>query len=247
MKLQEVFEQLSAGEFSQLSIGGSDAGVIDEGNYSKVLGHVNLGLTALFKRFRLKEGRLTLALQEGITSYKLKSAFAVNGVGSTEPIRYITDTVLEPFTDDIIKVEQVITSGDYELGLNDASSPISVFTPNALELRVPEALITGVDWPDELDTDTLTVVYRAAHPKLTMLAGTLNPSQITLELPDSHLEPLLYYVASRVHNPIGMNNEFHAGNSYYAKYEAACQALENQGLQVDQDSQNSRLSRNGWV
>ena len=247
MKLQEVFDQLSGGEFSQLSIGGGDVGVIDEGNYSRVLGHINLALTALFSRFTLKEGRLKLALQEGVTTYKLNSAYAVNAVGSTQPVRYIIDTVDEPFTDDIIKVEKVVTDGDYELGLNDASSPVSVFTPTALALRVPEALITGVDWPDELDTEFLTLVYRASHPKLSVGTGIFRPSAVELELPDTHLTPLLYYVASRVHNPVGMNNEFHAGNSYYAKYEAACQQLENKGLQVDQGEQNTRLERNGWV
>jgi len=68
-----------------------------------------------------------------------------------------------------------------------------------------------------------------------------------VQLPDSHLEALLFFVASRVNNPIGMTNEFNAGNSYAAKFEAACQALEEQGLQVDQDSQNTRLHRGGWV
>lgn len=237
MKLQDIFDQLSGGEFSQLSIGGSNAGVIDEGNYRRVLGHVNLGLIALFKRFSLKEGRLTLALQEGVSSYKLQSSFAVNGVGSTEPVRYIVDTVGEPFLDDIIKVEQVLTDDLVELPLNDSSDTTSVFTPSALVLRVP----------DDVDSDLLTVVYRASHAKLAVTPGAWFPKDVDVALPETHLEPLLYYVASRVHNPIGMSNEFHAGNSYYAKYEAACQALEGKGLQVDQGSQNSRLFRNGWV
>jgi hypothetical protein len=247
MKLQEVFDQLSGGEFSQLSIGGGEAGVIDEGNYAKVLGHINLGLTALFKRFTLKEGRLILALQEGVTTYKINSTYAVNAGSASPHVKYLIDTVDDPFTDDITKIEQVLTDGDYELGLNDKANPLSVFTPSALVLRVPEALITGVDWPDDLDTENLTLVYRAAHPKLAVVGPVFNPAAVELQLPDTHLEPLLYYVASRVHNPIGMNNEFHAGNSYYAKYEAACQALESKGLQVDQGSQNTRLERNGWV
>jgi len=36
MKLQEVFEHLSSGEFSQLSIGGEDMGVINEANGERV-------------------------------------------------------------------------------------------------------------------------------------------------------------------------------------------------------------------
>lgn len=58
---------------------------------------------------------------------------------------------------------------------------------------------------------------------------------------------LLYYVASRVHNSIGMTGEFNAGNNYSAKYEMSCQQLEQMNLRVDQDSQNSKLQRGSWV
>ena len=44
MTLQEIFDQLTYGELSQLSMGGSEAGIIDESNYSRILVHVNLGL-----------------------------------------------------------------------------------------------------------------------------------------------------------------------------------------------------------
>lgn len=49
------------------------------------------------------------------------------------------------------------------------------------------------------------------------------------------------------HNPIGMTGEFNAGNNYSAKYEMACQAIENLNLRVDQDSQNTRRRSKGWV
>lgn len=247
MKLQEIFDQLSSGEFSQLSIGGANQGVIDATNYSKVLGHVNLGLNALYRRFNLKGGRLVLALQPGLTTYKLNSAFAVNGVGSTEPVRYIKDTLGDPFTDDIIKVEQLLTATGKTLGLNDDANLYSVFTPSALTLRMPIELVTDYpSKPDDLKTATVTVVYRATIAKIVAGVG-FAPATVEVQLPDTHLEPLLYYVASRVTSPIGMSNEFHMGNSYYAKYEAACQGLEGKGLQIDQDSQNTRILRGGWV
>lgn len=67
MKLIEIFNQLTFGELAQLSMGGMDAGEINDKNYDAVLSHINLGLTALHKRFPLKEGRLVVALQqEGI-------------------------------------------------------------------------------------------------------------------------------------------------------------------------------------
>ena len=243
MKLQDIFDQLSGGEFSQLSISGQDAGVINANNYAKVLGHVNLGLTALYRRFTLEEGRLVLQMQEGQTKYKLMSPYAVNAVGSLEAVRYIIDTVDDPFQDDIIKIERVLDELGEELGLNDASDPLSVFTPSALTLQLP----TDPAEDKHLEVQALTVVYRANHPKLVVGGGAFTPATVEVQLPDTHMEPLLYYIASRVHNPIGMSNEFHAGNSYYAKYEAACQELEGKGLQVNHASVSGRLTRNGWV
>ena len=223
MKLQDIFDQLSDGEFSQLSIGGADAGVIDDTNYLKVLGHVNLGLTALFTRFTLKEGRIYVPLVDNTETYVLSPA-------------------------DILKITKVETDDGIEVPLNQESNIYSCFTPSMGTLRVPEIVVDqGSDLPDLLKTEGFTVVYRANHPKLALQMGVLDPSTVDIELPSSHLLPLLYFVASRVHNPIGMNNEFHAGNSYYKKYEAACQELEMKGIQIDQGDVNTRLERGGWV
>lgn len=247
MKLQEIFDHLGAGEFSQLSIGGKDAGVLNESNWANVIGHVNLALTALFKRFTLKEGRLVLQLRNDRTLYKLSSTFAVNARRG-DPVRYILDTPDDRFVDDIIKVEKVLTDDEYELGLNDASDQYSVTTPTALSLRVPQDLIDKPsDLPEALKTVNLTIVYRANHPKIVQGLGYFDPNRVEVQLPDTHLEALLYYVAGRVQNPVGMTNEFNASNNYMARFEAACQELEGKGLQVDQGETNMRLVRNGWV
>jgi len=223
MKLQEIFDQLSAGEFSQLSIGGGDAGVIDEGNYARVLSHINLALTTLFTRFNLKEQRLLVPLNVNVDTYALD-------------------------TDDLLKINKVVTDDDVELVLNQECDPYSCFTPSLNILRVPQIILTqGADLPEDLLTENLTVVYRANHPVLTVELDLFSPKTQVVELPRSHLLPLLYFVASRVHNPIGMSNEFHAGNNYWAKYEAASQALEAKGMQVDLGAQNTRISRGGWV
>lgn len=248
MKLQDIFDQLATGEFSQMSIGGSAAGVIEESNWPRVINHINLGLIDLYKRFNLKEGRIKLLLQPGVTTYAIKSAYAVHNRGSRESVRYLEDSEAQPFKDDIQKIEKVLTDSGFELGLNDSSDPYSVFTPSAFVLRVPEIIVDGsVDIPDQLNTGNLMLVYRASHPRIVQGVGYFDPARVEIELPDSHLEALLFYIASRANNPVGMTNEFHAGNSYYAKYLASCQALKDVNLHVDQGSQNTRLQRNGWV
>jgi hypothetical protein len=224
--LQEVFDQLTYGELSQLSIGGAEAGEISEVNYEKIIAHINLGLTALYKRFPLKQDRVQIPLVPGTFFY--------------------STLTIAPH---LLKVEQVLTDGGIELPLNDAADMYSVNTPSASNLHVPADIVDQlVDLPDEYKTTGLTVVYRANHPRVVKRLGFFDPKRERLQLPDSHLEPLLFYVASRVHTPMGAGQfEGQMGNNYYAKYEASCQSLETANLNVDQGSQSNRLRENGWV
>lgn len=248
MKLQEVFDQLTHGELSQLSIGGNEAGVIAPANYNRLVPHVNLGLTALYKRFPLKEGRLILELQANRTTYPIHSNYAVSSKTSREAVRYIKDSAAAPFKDDIHKIERVYTSLGYEFGLNDEADTYGMFTPSATVLRVPADVAAQViGLPDELKSPRVELVYRANHPLIIADGADLEPDGIELELPYSHLEPLLFYIASRVHTPTGMTNETNMGNTYFQRYEASCQQLETVNLRVDQGGQSDRLSRNGWV
>jgi len=240
MKLSEVFEQLSAGELSQLSIGGAETGAIDPSNYNKVLLHINLALSALYTRFLLKEGTLVLALQPGQYSYSLSSKYAESNLESFVPVKYIKDSTT-PFKDDLLKVHRVIDATGQDWALNDEGNLLACRTPSTHTLVVPEDLLAlGGD---------LRIVYRASHPKVTLDPQYLvqDMEEAEIELPYSHLQALLYFVASRFHNPIGMSNEFHAGNSYAAKYEAECARLEQINLQTDKGGQYNRLYANGWV
>ena len=223
MKLIEIFNALTNGELSQISIGGIENGEISEKNYYAVLSHINLGLTALYKRFPLQRSKAVVPLVPGTVDYTLALP-------------------------DLLKVEAIYTDAGFELPLNDESEKYSVFTPAASRLSLhPDFVAQGQDLNDSYKTTGLNIVYRVNHPIINADANGFDPYIYEVQLPYSHLEPLLYYVASRVNNPIGMVNEFHAGSSYAAKYEQACQQLEVSNLRVDQFSQPDRISRGGWV
>lgn len=247
MKLSEVFSQLTTGELSQLCIGGATEGEITQANYGKVVDHINLGLSALYKRFFLKEGRIPLNMVPGRSIYPIHSKYAVGNATSVEQVKYLVDSGAEPFQDDILRIEAILTDAGHEIPLNDVLDPLGITTTSPTILRLPMALVAqGPNLPEELKTSQLTVVYRAAHPKIKVEAG-FDPELVELELPESHLEALLLYVASRANTPAGMVNEFNAGNNYASKYEMACQQLENSNFQIDRNTSNHRLIRNGWV
>ena len=52
MTLSDVFDQLAYGEFSKIFLG--ESGAIPQSNWNRIITHINLGLTELYKRFDLK-------------------------------------------------------------------------------------------------------------------------------------------------------------------------------------------------
>ena len=247
MKLSEIFAHLSSGELSQLNIGGGVSGEINETNQGHIVSHLNLGLTTLYTRFLLKERRVRVALQTERLVYPLARMYAASNTRSAEPVKFIWDSATDPFLDDVLKIEQVFTASGYELPLNSRTQ-YTLTTPTSSSLSVPQEIIDQApDLPECLKTTWVMVAYRANHPIIDPLAGGYDPERYEVELPYSHLMALLYFVASRIHNPIGMVNEFHSGNSYAAKFEAECQRLELANVRIDSISQENKLERNGWA
>lgn len=255
MKLQEIFDHLKAGEFSQLNFGAGQ-GVIEEDDNAmdKVLSHINLGLTDLFTKFELRRRRLQLTLQAGQTSYLLTSARAVSKYVPTippadpAPEPYIIDTMSDPFQDDVLLVSQVFTDGNFELPLNRLDVPYSLLTSAMNRIEVPLSIVErSLALPSSLITTGLTVIYRANHVTLNPNIGAFNPDRLEIELPASHLTALLYFVASRANNPVGLGQEFNAGNTFAAKYDGEVLNLKNNGMEIQQRGNESRFAARGFV
>lgn len=248
MKLAEIFSQLASAEFSQLGFLDPETRTIREDYWNTMIDHTNLGMVALYKRFLVKESRFNVRLIPERTDYYLKSRFAVSNTASTEPIKFIEDDPMNPFKDDIGKIERVYTASGEEMLLNDLNSLMSLQTPTLHTLRVPIDIVNQVSvLPEKYKTDTLQVNYRALPKKIVRGLGYFTPDRVEVDLPEQYLQALLLFIASRAHNPIGMVNEFHAGNSYAQKYEMECQRLEMENIRVDQVGNSNRLYVNGWV
>lgn len=246
MKLQEIFDQLSAGEFSKLNILGAGEAQINDANMDAVLAHINLGLNDLFGRFELRMNQLTLELTSGLTSYLLSSKHAVNGRRAVDP-KYILDSVAAPFKDDVILVTRVLTDGGFELPLNRLDVPYSAMTSSANRLEIPLSITEkSLALPTNLITSNLTVHYRAKQPELNQYVGNFDPTRLDIELPYSHLNALCLFVAARVQAPIGLGQEFNASNTYATKYENECIRLKTDGHEVSQRGGEDRFSQRGF-
>ena len=242
MTLQQIFDLLSQGELSQIHLGGTQG--IDESNWERVLGAVNLGLTELHKRFPLRREQITLQMQEGQLRYVLDTKYAATNRENPTTIKYLIDTSADPFNGRVLKIEKVFDSKGCELKLNRLGDS---FDQAHSTVRTPS--YNTLILPTLLPVQALTVEYRGNHPLLVKEQGYFNLEEVEVELPDTHLTALLYFVASRLFNPTGLsgNTAFHEGNNYEAKFEAECVRLENDGYENSEQEENCRLRRNGWV
>ena len=98
-----------------------------------------------------------------------------------------------------------------------------------------------------METTTLRVVYRADHPEIKTALATQAPEVVDIFLPRTHVQALVWYVASRLTNPKGLTNEFHEGNNYAMKFEAEVASLKNEGMKVDTLETNYKLDDRGFA
>jgi hypothetical protein len=225
MLLSEIYQQLLAGELSQTKMAETGFENLSDADTVKLANHVNFALTALYKRFALKQRELAFPLEADTQTYEL-------------------DLV------DLLKIEKVIAvDTDYEFPLNRDDNEYSLYTPQLNVVKVP-LRVANQDplLPADLITATMRVVYRANHPRIVTSEGYVDSEAVTLELPESHMYALCLYVAARMNLPLGTGQfEGFASHNSFTKFEAECQRLETEGLAIDHDSQNIKLYERGFA
>ena len=235
MLLIDLFDQLAYGELAKISLGGDPTIGILEKDYANIISHINLGLTELYKRFPLKKDEIAIQLEDDMQTYMLHSDYALSNTASAKPVKYLIDSEESPFTDTVLKIEQVIDEDGGVLYLDDINQTWSVYSPSYNTIQVPYA-------SSEL---AVTVTYRADHERIPAIGVDVNTYDVPIPL--SHLEPLLYYIASRIHTTLPTLDGISKGNDYLAKFEAACKKIEDLSLTNKANPSNHKLHNRGFV
>ena len=238
MTLKEIFDDLAMGVLANLSLTDSATQSITTGSYQKVISYVNLALTALHKRFLLREGEVIIQLHPDMSRYPLRTQFAMSNEASTEPIKFIVDHPGNPWIADILKIEKVFSELGEPLPLNEPHSRYPVYTP---EFDVISALPTS-DMPQ-----ALFITYRAKYPKIN-LTSDADLTLIEINIPDAILDALYARVGAQAYK--GMNSEegeTSASRSYMMQYELECQRLETDNVLFEDHRPVSRFKAKGWV
>lgn len=237
MKLQEIFDQLTYGELSQYVVGGKGSNGIQFESYPEIINHINLGLTALYKRFVISKKELSIVPQVGLITYVLHPDYLI-GSSSNKPYKYLLDSIEFPFNAEVLSILQIFDSNQIEIHPNSSrlTSPVYFDSPHLVRLPVPD--------PD----NPITLVYQSNHPKIVL--NSMYPQDMEIELPILFLDCLLLFIAARVasSNPSISETNVQDGAQFMAKYELACALIEQKGLlKTEEEMINGRFEQGGWV
>lgn len=238
IQLKELFTSLATGEFSNISLQRDRSGQINESEYVKVISHINLGLIELCKRFNFLEEEIILHTDPSVTTYYIRPdrmALLENITTETyieKPLNYGDDI-------NIVEIKAIFDEDGYELRINDRHAIPCILHSSTDILR-----ITKLEVPQKF-----SIVFQSYPPRID-LNDTFDPDNYIIPLPKTVIEPLLYYVASRVYKPIGTNNSTANADksaSYQQQYELACQKIMTFGLDIENSDCPDTFAQGGWV
>ena len=230
MQLSELLQRLCEGEFSGLAIGHQvDGSPLDE-HYAKIVRHVDMGLLELHKRFPLKIKEIFIQQYDQIQKYKLSERYAESNSDSNEPVKYLCDSRFNKFTDSgFLRIDTLFNELGEPVAIDDIGQQYSMFTSSHDTVQVP--------YPD--NANSFIVHYKAGHP----LLPTDRVDGVEVDLPYTHLEPLMFYVASRA--LASLNPE--ESNNYLMKFENSCMKLTQLNLAYTMNTPPEQFARGGWI
>lgn len=238
MVLQEVFDQLATAELNNIYLVDQLTKEIDPAMYAKVAAVVNGALTALHTRFLLRTGRLTLVLDPTISTYQLNSRYMQGKLAKANTPQYLK---LSPdFKDNLLKVHAVTDECGRKYGINNGTDYFSVHE------AAYDTLMVSPDLYEKHKVRELTIEYRQDHKMIPTRCDGLDPECYGLTLPRTHLMALCLHVASRLHQPIGLQDGTYSSNSFAVMYNQECARLDGESLHLTQLGVNYGVSRKGF-
>ena len=194
-----------------------------------ILGHLNIGITELYKRFHLWKGEVEFPILDGVTEYALDGVDANVGLDLTDHDLIIIKGIF-------VKANDRYTR-DKELIINAEGNDQSVYTPqyNQIKLLTPEENVTPY-----LVGDTLKVYYKGAPIFLTH-------EKANIPLPPQFIEALFNYVGYRAHGSMRTSTDNRDNNTYYQRFERSCALIEMEGMYTQNGMESTKFEDRGFV
>jgi len=203
-----------------------DDGGILRHNFDKIIPHINMGVTEIYKRLEPLIKKVDIQCDLGIMEYRLHKDYTQTA--GSAPVRYIMDSAGDQFLGDVLKLEDI--TGKI---LNDSTNPEAIST-NYLSFTVPAPT-------DEL----LEIVYRAKLPAIDSTNFDIETTE--LDLPYAYLSSLLHFIGMRMTTGMPAKEGISDSNTFLGRYEASIAKIHDLGLIVTDNTTNDKATNNGWV
>lgn len=225
MNLQEVFDTLAANELALSREANADSTAIAEAHLNRVLLTVNNGLNVIYRQFNLKTKIKEIAFTDGERRYNVDD------------------------DKDIIEIVEITDLHGTRIPVKE-SIHLNEFALLG-EFYVRKMSLTDLVFGSDVLGSGAIIRYRCKHPKVNPVTPTTDLSAIELELPESYLDLLVYYVAHKLttsRDPQAVMNRspFHVGNNYKALYESELVKLMTEGSDIEVPMENNRFAMNGF-
>jgi len=236
--IKAIFDLLAEGEFSHMNLKQKHTGGLAEEEYPAIVGHINLGLIELYKRFNFAQDELKLHTCPETKIYYLR----LDRFGLIENMNYqiyLEENPDNSFDNNILEITNVYNAIGDDLPLNDRRALMVIETINFDTLRITPVTASEI----------LSIRYKASYPKINV-DEDFDPSTCMLHIPDVIVEPLLFYVASRVYKSMGSNDSGQDADksmTYVQKYELACQKIDTFGLDTQINDARTNFDEGGFV
>lgn len=235
MLLKDYLQQLAMGPVGELTIAGEGSGTLPELAVPRMIIHLNSALTALHTRFCLRKETLSMVTLSSRNAYPLIRAHALTS-GSSEPDKFIIDSVAKPFLGDLLGIEGVFDADHAPLNLNVKGDQYGWHTSkfNTLTMGYP---VTG---------ETYFIQYRQGHPTI---AADADRDITEIQIPPSLESALLLKVAHLVYGAMTGDNAVMKANGLMQEYEQACAMNDVVNLVnvSETDVRAERFCRDGWT
>ena len=239
--LKEIFDLLATGEFNNIALSRKDNGELSEAAFPQVVGYLNLGIVEIYKRFNLLQKELTLHTLPAVDTYYLRESKV--GTSSTlgERLYIPRPTVPEDMDGflNIVKVLTVFDEDDVPIELNNRYG-----SPVIIQKSFDTLKITG---------NTAAKIYQVeyqAFPSKICINNDFDPADLLIDISDTVIEPLLYYVGMRTYKPIGSNDSTanaDKSSAYQQQYELALTKMDIYGLDTQFNDEEDTFKARGWA
>lgn len=231
MTLDDFIDNMCNTSISNLFIGIEGQVELHPTRRKKLIAHMNMGLRLIHSKFALRRKELIIIARENISLYRLSKEHSMQC--GTSALKYIEDTLCDPFEGDLIRVLEVWN----EIGMQFSLNEKGVFG----SVRVPVYDTIQLTHPQE--GQAYSVIYQAASPVM----NDTDDGCKEFQLPPILYEALESYVAAKLFKDIGGEGNSVRAQENMAIYEARMMDLELNDLgSTSQIEENTKGDRYGF-